>query len=354
MIELDIVLPLEAFSLEVAVRIEGEACAILGPSGSGKTSLLEAIAGLRPQAAGRIAVAGEVLLDSVAGIRLPPERRQIGYVPQDAGLFPHLDVRGNVRFALRGAGAEQRFEEAVEILQIAPLLARYPATLSGGERQRVALARALATAPRLLLLDEPLAAVDVELKERILPYLLRIRDRSGTPILYVTHQVGEALALAREALLLRAGRVEAHGPAHQVLGAERLAALDPQATFDNVLDGVVTGIEAGIARLQVSAELTLSVPASGDLVLGRPATYAVPAEDVLLATQTLERISARNVIAGEILALEPVGRELLARLRAGGTEWRAMLTPAAARELELQIGRTVWLAVKSHSLRRLR
>jgi molybdate transport system ATP-binding protein len=355
MIELELELKLEGFTLAVAVRLESRTIAILGPSGSGKTSLLEAIAGLRPRSSGRIVVGGQVLLDTEAAVRLPPERREIGYVPQDAGLFPHLDVRGNVRFALRGEHAERRFEEAVEVLQIAPLLPRFPATLSGGERQRVALARALATAPRLLLLDEPLAAVEVELKERILPYLLRIRDQAGGPILYVTHYVGEALALAEEALLLRLGRVEAHGPARQVLAAERLAALDPQASFENVLDGILVGTESeGIARLQVGAGPALAVPAAGDLPLGGPATYAVRAEDVLLSSRPPEGISARNVLPGRIIALESVGREVLVRLDAGAVEWRAKLTPAAIRELGLQIGQNAWLVVKTHSLRRLR
>ena len=152
---------------------------------------------------------------------LPPQHRRVGYVPQDAGLFPHLSVRENVLFGARGATKE--VAHAIEALEIGPLGGRYPASLSGGEKQRVALARALVTRPRLLLLDEPLAALDVSLRERIVPYLLRIRDEWGTPMLYVTHNVGEARALAGEVLLLDGGTVEAQGAPLALIATPALA-----------------------------------------------------------------------------------------------------------------------------------
>src|SRR5262245_37056704 len=211
-------------SLEVAVTLAGKVTAILGPSGSGKTSLLEVIAGLRTGAEGRVVIDQTTFLDSGEGVRLAPERRGIGYVPQEPALFPHLVVRDNVRYGLRDAiGAGRLFDETIALLEIGPLMHRFPRTLSGGEAQRVALARALVTRPRLLLLDEPLAALDAELKGRILPYLMRVRDESKVPMLYVTHHAGEALALADEALVLRAGRVEVKGPAREVLSPSLLA-----------------------------------------------------------------------------------------------------------------------------------
>ena len=197
MIELDVELPLARFTLEVRCALEEKVTAIVGPSGSGKTSLLESIAGLRPAARGRIAIDG----DDVSG--LPPERRRVGYVPQDIALFPHLDVRGNLTF-----GGRARFDDVVGILELAPLLDRAVASLSGGERQRVALGRALMTAPRLLLLDEPLAAVDQALRERVLEFLRRVRDL-GVPIIYVTHLPFEAMALAAWSVTLEKGKIVA-------------------------------------------------------------------------------------------------------------------------------------------------
>ncbi len=375
MIELDVQLPLDRFALSIRARIESPAVAVLGPSGAGKTSLLEVIAGLRRRATGRVVVDGEPLLDSAAGVRVPPERRRIGYVPQDSGLFPHLDARANVRFGLRrgrGAGergaeergAEVRFAEAVEMLEIGPLLDRYPATLSGGERQRVALARALASAPRLLLLDEPLAALDLELRGRILPYLLQVRDQARVPMIHVTHHVGEAQVLAREVLVIEGGRVAAQGPAAAVVATRTLAA-DPEADLDNVVDGRIAARDeaGGVALLALgtggalgasgAGEAALAVPATGGPPVGSRATYAVPAEDVLVSTAPLAGLSARNVLEARVTGLEPVGRDVLVRLAAGGIEWWARLTPAATRDLGLAAGRKVWIAIKTHAFRRL-
>ncbi|MHB8872703.1 MAG: molybdenum ABC transporter ATP-binding protein [Myxococcaceae bacterium] len=342
MISLDLHSPLAAFALEVKLTIEARATAILGPSGAGKTTLLEVIAGLRP-ATGTVKLDGEVLLDSTARIRLPPERRKVGYVPQDALLFPHLTVRGNIFF---GANATARAaNEAVFLLELAPLLNRRPATLSGGERQRVSLARALATSPRLLLLDEPLAALDVELKERILPYLLRVRDEARVPFLYVTHQAGEAQALAQEALVIDHGRVRAHGPVREVLSA----AVEPGGSYENVLVGTLLG-----NLLTVPGGPSLIVPPAPELPPGARAAFAVPAEDVLVSNHPLEGVSARNVLEARVAAVEDTGAGTFLRADAGGTEWRAKLTREAARELKLEAGARIWLAVKTHSLRRLR
>jgi molybdate transport system ATP-binding protein len=206
----NISLPLADFTLEIDVRLPCQVTGVFGPSGAGKTSLLDLIAGLRQPASARIALNDRVLTDTAAGVVLPPRLREIGYVPQDLALFPHLSVRNNLLYGQRkdrAAGPLFSFAHVTEVLQIQPLLARGTGDLSGGERQRVALARALLTSPRLLLLDEPLASLDAELKAKIIPYLCRVRDEFHLPILYVTHDEQEVLALCDEVLEIRTGRV---------------------------------------------------------------------------------------------------------------------------------------------------
>jgi molybdate transport system ATP-binding protein len=350
----DVALPLARFPLRVSATLAGRAVAILGPSGSGKTSLLETIAGLRRRASGRITIDGEVLMNSAAGVFLPPEKRRIGYVPQDACLFPHLDVRSNVRFGMKDA-RDSVFDEAVSILEIAPLLARFPATLSGGERQRVALARAIATQPRLLLLDEPLAAVDRELKERILPYLLRVKEALGTPLLYVTHNVGEAGAMAEEALLLREGAVALQGSAPTVLRSMTLPAVDPDTLYENILAGrMEPDATAGETAHLIVGQTRLVVPVAGASPATGSAVFAVSPDDILVSTRPPDHISARNVLRGTVLTKQDSDAGDWIRVAADGIEWMVRLTRSAAAELRLAPRSEVWLVVKTHTLRRLR
>ncbi|HMI82870.1 MAG TPA: molybdenum ABC transporter ATP-binding protein [Polyangiaceae bacterium] len=366
MIDLSIRLALQPFTLELELALAGRVTAVLGPSGCGKTSLLEIIAGLRRRAEGRVTLDGAVFLDSQRRIHLPPERRQIGYVPQEPALFPHLDVGGNVRYGLRSASAESNrsVAETMDLLEIGALVARYPQTLSGGEAQRVALARALITRPRVLLLDEPLAALDAELRHRILPYLMRVRDEAKIPMIYVTHHVGEALALADEAVVMRAGRVEATGPVRYVLTPKLVSSVRGDATFENIVHGVVTAIDvdAGTARLAPhvapsdesgSPPPTLTVPTGHGLRVGSHATYRVASEDVLLLRGSPAGISARNVFSARVTGIETLRTDVLVRLEASALEWRALVTAAAVRELAIAPGGELFVAIKTHSLERL-
>lgn len=206
MISLDFTLRQGPFVLELHERLAGGITALFGPSGSGKTTTLDAIAGLRRPEAGRIAVGDHVLFDGARRIDLPPHDRHVGYVPQDTALFPHMDVRRNVLYGRR-SGQRLELDTVVRMLEVGHLLDRRVPDLSGGERQRVALARALMSAPDLLLLDEPLAAVDVERRRRILPYLLRVRDDLGVPVIYVSHDRAEVDQLADRVIVLDDGRV---------------------------------------------------------------------------------------------------------------------------------------------------
>lgn len=208
---LDVTLRQQAFELQVRDRASVEVLGLFGPSGSGKTTLLETIAGIRTPDAGEIRVGDRVLFSSSAGINLPARERHIGYVPQDALLFPNLDVAGNIGYGVRHAdrASHDRRDTLVEILDLGPLLERRVQKLSGGEKQRVAIARALMTQPAVLLLDEPLAGVDRARRERILPYVLRIRRDLHVPLVYVTHDESELNAMADRVLRLEAGRIVA-------------------------------------------------------------------------------------------------------------------------------------------------
>ena len=210
MIQLEFEVRQGDFVLSIAERFTARVTALFGPSGSGKTTVLDAIAGLRQPSAGRIAIGDRVLFDAASRVNEPPHLRHVGYVTQDVALFPHMNVRRNIEYGRR-RGQKLELSAVTRILEIEGLLDRRVATLSGGERQRVALARALMSAPELLLLDEPLAAIDVELRRRILPYLERVRDSLGVPILYVTHDRDELRQLADHVIVLERGAVVRSG-----------------------------------------------------------------------------------------------------------------------------------------------
>jgi len=347
--ELRVRLPLAHFDLDVALVSSARSLGLFGPSGAGKTSLIEAVAGWRRPAGGRVRVGDSVLFDAEAGIDLAMERRGVGYVPQDALVLPHWTVERNVRAGARGADAEAVLARAVRVLEIEHLLPRPATRLSGGEAKRVALARALVSRPRVLLLDEPLGALDPSLRRRVLADLLRVRAEFALPTLLVSHDATEVQALCDEVVVLEAGRVVAQGPPARVLRTAPGAA----APFENVLAGTVVSAGAGTATVRCDEGGELCVPAEG-LVPGARAVVSVGADDLLVALDRPERISARNVLAARIEALEPVLGGLLvdARLERGaGARLAAHLTEASARELGLHPGLEVTLVFKTNACR---
>jgi molybdate transport system ATP-binding protein len=347
-IEIDLACTQGGFDLQVSVRL-GETAAVLGPSGAGKTTLLEALAGLR-RARGRVVVGGEVLQDSAAGIFLPPERRHLGYVPQDGALFPHLSVRKNLDFGRpHPQDGREDFDALVAALDLAPLLARYPRHLSGGERRRVALARALLAHPRLLLLDEPTAGLDPLRARKALAGILKVRAAAGIPLFVVTHDQREALALASEVVLLSAGRVVAAGPAREVLRAPERLAREAGGRWENVAAArlVRHHPEGGTSEVLLDGGEAVTIPYTPDLDPGSGLFLTLDAEDLLLATAPPRGLSARNAVAGSVDELIAVGTSVYVRVG----PWLAHLTPAAVAELRLLRGTPVWLVAKTHSWR---
>ncbi len=342
------------FSVEVSAAWTARVAVLFGPSGSGKSTLLESVLGLRPEVRGRIQVAGEWLEDETRGLRVPVEARGLGWVPQEPTLLPHLSVEGNLRLGLRRAGrrGEAHLARAVDVLELGGLLARRPRELSGGERQRVALARALASGPRAVLLDEPLSSLDLPLRTRVLPFLLRVRDELGLPMLYITHDPDEAMVVGEVAIVLAAGRVVASGPPREVLWSRAVLPFSQALGVENVLEArVVPRAAACGAIVETLRGLRLVVP--GAPAEGERVRLGLRAEEVLLAADPPGRISARNVLKATIAAIERDGGDALVRLDVGGERIVAKVTPGAVEALELRPGVVVYAVVKAQSLRRL-
>ena len=347
-------LPRDAFTLAVDAQLPpGGLTALLGPSGCGKTTLLRCVAGLERPRDALIEFAGEAWQDDARGVFLAPWQRAVGYVFQEASLFEHLDVRGNLRFAQRRArgGPEVPLDTLIELLGIAALLSRRPAQLSGGERQRVAIARALAGRPRVLLLDEPLAALDAARRREILPWLEKLRDEVRIPMLYVTHAVEEAARLADHVLAMEAGRVVASGPLAEVLTRTDL----PAAQADDA--GAV--LECSVAERDARWHLMRVAFAGGSLWLrdagqppGRRVRVHVLARDVSLATERPRHTSVQNLLACAVreVAAGPHPSQALVRLDCAGAALLARITARAADALQLHEGTPVWAQIKSAAL----
>jgi molybdate transport system ATP-binding protein len=341
-----------SFLLDVDLRLPARGIsAIFGPSGSGKTTLLRCVAGLeRPQQA-RIAVAGETWADSERGVHLPTHRRPLGYVFQEASLFDHLDVQGNLRFGQRHARSVAPLEDLLRLLGIESLLHRRPHELSGGERQRVAIARALATQPRILLLDEPLAALDLPRKREILPWLERLRDELRIPMLYVTHSGDEVARLADHLVLLEAGAVRASGPLAQTLARIDLPAV-PGEEAGVLLHGAVAERDERWQLAQVRFAGGALWLADTGLQPGQAVRVRVLARDVSLALVPPERSSIQNVLPCTVRAIAPGAHpsQSIVQLACGDALLLARITARAAHALELAEGSAVWAQVKSAAL----
>jgi molybdate transport system ATP-binding protein len=355
-IDLRVRLPREGFLLDVNLALPASGVtALFGPSGSGKTTLLRCMAGLEQAPQARVVVASETWQDTDRGVFVPTWQRPLGYVFQEASLFDHLDVRGNLGFGRKrlGNAAPERFdfEALVALLGIGHLLARKPHQLSGGERQRVAIARALATQPRILLLDEPLAALDVARRQEILPWLERLGEELSIPMLYVTHSGDEVARLADHLVLLEDGRVRAAGPLAETLARVDLPAV-PGEEAGALLHGTIVERDARWQLAQVRFEGGALWIADAGLEIGHPVRVRVLARDVSLALVPPDHSSIQNVLACTVRAIAPGAHasQALVQLACGDTLLLARITARAVDTLGLGEGSPVWAQVKSAAL----
>ncbi|MFL1390823.1 molybdenum ABC transporter ATP-binding protein [Pseudomonas tritici] len=354
MIDVRLQLTYSGFALDVDLHLPGRGVtALYGHSGSGKTTCLRCIAGLERAEDGFIQINDEVWQDSRNGLFVPPHKRALGYVFQEASLFAHLSVRANLEFGLKRIPRQQRrvdMAQATELLAIGHLLERNPEHLSGGERQRIGIARALLTSPKLLLMDEPLAALDSQRKGEILPYLERLHDELDIPVLYVSHAQDEVARLADHIVLLSDGKALASGPI-----GETLARLDlPLARGDDagvVINGTVSAYDEHyqLLTLQLPDSALHMRVAHAPLAVGKALRIKVQARDVSLSLQAEEHSSILNRLPVTVTQEIPADNSahVLVRLDAGGTPLLARITRFSRDQLQLHPGQTLWAQIKA-------
>jgi molybdate transport system ATP-binding protein len=341
------------FLLDVNLEVPSGITILFGASGAGKTTILELISGARKPDVGIIKIGGTTLYDSSSQICLPMWRRRVGYVLQELALFPHLSAQENVEYGISDldrSDRERRSQTLMEAFRVWALKDRMPSELSGGERQRVALARTLVIDPRVLLLDEPLSALDRPTKSAILEDLRCWNRQHDIPVLYVTHSQDEVFALGDRVLVLEQGQVVAEGTPHQVMRAPRLEAVAELAGFENIFDVVVSSINEKRGTMSCRSK-AVPVEIETPMVraeVGTSLRLGIRAGDILLATEVPRGLSARNVLAGKLVGLDR--RDVVvAALVDCGIEMEVYLTLAAEEALDLRLGSEVWLVVKTHS-----
>jgi molybdate transport system ATP-binding protein len=341
------------FSLDVRLSAPPGITILFGPSGAGKTTLLDCIAGLLTPDSGHVTLAGRPFFDSSRSIDLPVAQRSLGYVFQTLALFPHLTAAANVEYGLAHLDAverRRRRDALLESFRISQLRGRRPADMSGGERQRVALARALVTEPGLLLLDEPLSALDAATKARLVDDLRAWNQAHGIPIVYVTHTREEVFALGERVVALEQGSAVAEGTPQEVLAAPRRETLAQLAGFENIFDATVTALHEDHGTMTcrlAGSSADLEVPL-GHFFPGDRVRLGLRAGDILLATAPPQSLSARNLLPGKLVSLERRDVTVIAGVDCG-VFLEVHLTPGAQHALALAPGRAVWLVVKTYS-----
>ncbi len=342
-----------AFLLDVDFSIPPGITILFGPSGAGKSTLLDCIAGLISPDEGRIAISNETLFESVANRNIPTQNRRLGYLFQSPALFPHLTAKQNIEYGiahLQNADREKAVSEILKLFRLENVALRKPAELSGGEAQRVALARALVTNPRALLLDEPLSALDADLKNSIIADLRAWNAAHRIPILYVTHARAEVDALGERVVTMDHGKIIQQGIPREVLDAPRKERLALASGFENILEGTVKEIrlDDGVMRVALNgSSATIEVPL-GHAKPGETVRVAIRAGDILLALERPSGLSARNILQGTLQSVEQRSATMICKVHAGAV-FEVHVTLSAARTLGFHPGRELWLVLKTYS-----
>ena len=359
LLDLDFTLSRGGFDLAVNEKLHLQGTTVLfGPNGSGKSMTLRTIAGLEKPASGHVRFDGQDWVTVKDGSFVPPYQRPVAFVFQDARLFSHLSVAGNLAYAERRARAGGRNivrSDVVEAFDIAHLLERMPNGLSGGERQRVAMARALLTRPRLVLMDEPLSALDIQRRAQALSFIEQIPERFGVPVIYVTHQIDEVVRLASDLVLIAGGRIEASGPAAELMSRLDLPPFTGRFEAGSIFEGTIAGHvkEFALTRVSVGKGLELEVPQL-EMLAGESVRLRIRARDVSIATVKPKGLSLRNVLKSRVeeVQAEPDTAFAEVLLHTGGQALRARISRASAHELGLKPGKQVYALVKATALDR--
>jgi molybdate transport system ATP-binding protein len=353
MLDLKLAHSFDRFRLDINLSAPAGVTALFGASGAGKTTIIQSVAGLLSPDAGRIVLDGEVLFDRETGVSRPPQQRQLGYVFQEPRLFPHMTVMRNLTYGPRARGLARdpgHFDEIVDLLGLDYVLERHPAALSGGEKQRVALGRALLSKPKILLLDEPLSALDSARKDEILPFLEKLRDQAKIPMLYVSHSVSEVARLANHVAILENGLIRRFGPVESVFADVKAARSFGLREAGSLLSAVVVAQhEDGLTELE-SAGTRWFLPSLQN-PLGGVLRLRIKASDVMLSRHQPEAISALNIAKGVITDIQQgSGPGVLVRLECGGVGLLSRITRRSAQALELGVGQEIFGIVKSVSV----
>lgn len=353
MIDIDLQHVLGDFTLRAKCVTDEPVVGLFGASGAGKSTLLSLIAGLIVPNTGHLIVNGEYLFDSKRGINVPIYQRHIGMVFQESRLFPHLNVRDNLLYGFNLLPQKTRrlgFSQIVELLEIGHLISQKPHQLSGGEKQRVALGRALLTSPRLLLLDEPLASLDMRLKQQILPFLRRVKEEINIPMIYVSHAIDEILYLTTQILLLEQGKLIAHGDFHTMMNQPSMQAIANSMGLDNVLCATVSKHRPENEYTELKYGEQRIVAPLINKVCGEIVTISIAASHVILSLHVIDNITIENQLFGKVVRIEQINQRVIVSVDIGDSLLRAEVSMYALQTSDIQLGAAVYCLIKAQAV----